>query len=85
VTKTVDAKTMWTRDSFSRWPQIIQVRKWKKSPLLRKAIEKDIPILHQQIQIQFTPGSDEIMPGSYLLLDKLGETMTSFARHYFAN
>jgi outer membrane protein OmpA-like peptidoglycan-associated protein len=40
--------------------------------------EKDVPILHQQIQIQFTPGSDEIMPGSYLLLDKLGETMTSF-------
>ncbi len=40
--------------------------------------EKDIPILQQQIQIQFTPGSDEIMPGSYLLLDKLGETMTSF-------
>ena len=40
--------------------------------------EKDVPILHQQIQIQFTPGSDEIMAGSYLLLDKLGETMTSF-------
>jgi len=40
--------------------------------------DKDIPILHQQIQIQFTPGSDEIMQGSYLLLDKLGETMTSF-------
>ena len=39
---------------------------------------KDVPILHQQIQIQFTPGSDQIMPGSYLLLDKLGETMTSF-------
>ncbi len=27
--------------------------------------EKDIPILGKQIQIQFTPGSDEIMPGSY--------------------
>lgn len=40
--------------------------------------DKDVPILHQQIQIQFTPGSDQIMPGSYLLLDKLGETMTSF-------
>jgi NitT/TauT family transport system substrate-binding protein len=39
---------------------------------------KDVPILHQQIQIQFTPNSDQIMPGSYLLLDKLGETMTSF-------
>jgi outer membrane protein OmpA-like peptidoglycan-associated protein len=37
-----------------------------------------VPILQQQIQIQFTPGSDEIMPGSYFLLDKLGELMTSF-------
>jgi NitT/TauT family transport system substrate-binding protein len=44
----------------------------------RAPSERDVPILHQQIQIQFTPGSDEIMPGSYLLLDKLGETMTSF-------
>jgi outer membrane protein OmpA-like peptidoglycan-associated protein len=37
-----------------------------------------VPILQQQIQIQFTPGSDEIIPGSYFLLDKLGELMTSF-------
>ncbi|MBA2340151.1 MAG: OmpA family protein [Pyrinomonadaceae bacterium] len=44
----------------------------------RPPSERDIPILRQQIQIQFTPGSDEIMAGSYLLLDKLGETMTSF-------
>jgi len=54
-------------------------QKVEEAPVVAKApSEKDVPILHQQIQIQFTPGSDEIMPGSYLLLDKLGETMTSF-------
>ena len=54
-------------------------QKVEEAPVVAKApSERDVPILHQQIQIQFTPGSDEIMPGSYLLLDKLGETMTSF-------
>ena len=54
-------------------------QKVEEAPVVAKAPSaKDVPILHQQIQIQFTPGSDRIMPGSYLLLDKLGETMTSF-------
>ena len=54
-------------------------QKVEEAPVVAKAPSaKDVPILHQQIQIQFTPGSDQIMPGSYLLLDKLGETMTSF-------
>jgi NitT/TauT family transport system substrate-binding protein len=35
-------------------------------------------IINKQIQIHFTPGSDEIMPGSYFVLDALGESMTSF-------
>ena len=57
-------------------------QKVEEAPVVAKApSERDVPILHQQIQIQFTPGSDEIMPGSYLLLDKLGETMTSFRQH----
>jgi NitT/TauT family transport system substrate-binding protein len=42
----------------------------------------DRAIINKQIQIHFTPGSDEIMPGSYLLLDSLGETMTSFGNTY---
>src|SRR5262249_43012868 len=29
-----------------------------------------------------TPGSDQIMEGSYLVLDALGETMTSFGNTY---
>lgn len=54
-------------------------QKVEEAPVVARAPSaRDVPILHQQIQIQFTPGSDQIMPGSYLLLDKLGETMTSF-------
>lgn len=79
VTKSVDAKA-WADTRFlqalaGNYPS----QKVEEAPVVAKApSEKDIPILRQQIQIQFTPGSDEIMPGSYLLLDKLGETMTSF-------
>ena len=79
VSKAVDAKG-WADTRFlaavaANYPG----QKVEEAPVVAKApSEKDVPILHQQIQIQFTPGSDEIMPGSYLLLDKLGETMTSF-------
>src|SRR5687767_8750859 len=79
VTKAVDAKgwadTRFLQAVASYYPG----QRVEEAPVIAKApSEKDVPILHQQIQIQFTPGSDEIMPGSYLLLDKLGETMTSF-------
>ena len=79
VSKAVDAKgwadTRFLQADASYYPG----QKIEEAPVVAKApSEKDVPILHQQIQIQFTPGSDEIMAGSYLLLDKLGETMTSF-------
>ncbi len=79
VTKSVDAKgwadTRFLQAIAGNYPG----QRVEEAPVVAKApSEKDIPILRQQIQIQFTPGSDEIMPGSYLLLDKLGETMTSF-------
>jgi NitT/TauT family transport system substrate-binding protein len=79
VTKSVDAKgwadTRFLQAVASAYPG----QKVEEAPVIARApSERDVPILHQQIQIQFTPGSDEIMPGSYLLLDKLGETMTSF-------
>jgi NitT/TauT family transport system substrate-binding protein len=79
VNKPVDAKgwadTRFLQAVSSYYPG----QKVEEAPVVAKApSERDVPILHQQIQIQFTPGSDEIMPGSYLLLDKLGETMTSF-------
>ncbi len=44
--------------------------------------QTDRAIINKQIQIHFTPGSDEIMPGSYFVLDALGETMTSFGNTY---
>jgi outer membrane protein OmpA-like peptidoglycan-associated protein/ABC-type taurine transport system substrate-binding protein len=43
---------------------------------------KDRAIVNKQIQIHFTPASAEIMPGSYFVLDALGETMTSFGNTY---
>ncbi|HSK10980.1 MAG TPA: phosphate ABC transporter substrate-binding/OmpA family protein [Vicinamibacterales bacterium] len=48
----------------------------------RKATADDRAIINKQIQIHFTPGSDEIMAGSYFVLDALGETMTSFGNTY---
>jgi outer membrane protein OmpA-like peptidoglycan-associated protein/ABC-type amino acid transport substrate-binding protein len=48
----------------------------------RKPSAKDVPILNRTLSINFTPGSDEIMPGSFFVLDSLGETMTSFGRTY---
>lgn len=44
--------------------------------------EKDRAIINKQIQIHFTPGSDQIMAGSFFVLDSLGETMTSFGNTY---
>lgn len=48
----------------------------------RPASTQDRAIINKQIQIHFTPGSDEIMAGSYIVLDALGETMTSFGNTY---
>jgi NitT/TauT family transport system substrate-binding protein len=48
----------------------------------RPASAQDRAIINKQIQIHFTPNSDEIMPGSYFVLDALGETMTSFGNTY---
>jgi NitT/TauT family transport system substrate-binding protein len=42
----------------------------------------DRAIINKQIQIHFTPGSDEIMAGSFIVLDSLGDTMTSFGNTY---
>jgi NitT/TauT family transport system substrate-binding protein len=43
---------------------------------------KDRAIINKQIQIHFTPGSDQIMEGSYFVLDSLGETMIAFGNTY---
>lgn len=79
VNKTVSAKD-WSDSRFvSNLAAKYPGQKVEEKEVVAKApTAKDVPILQQQIQIQFTPGSEEIMPGSYFLLDKLGELMTSF-------
>ncbi|HEY3381747.1 MAG TPA: phosphate ABC transporter substrate-binding/OmpA family protein [Vicinamibacterales bacterium] len=48
----------------------------------KPASPQDRAIINKEIQVHFTPGSDEIMAGSYFVLDALGETMTSFGNTY---
>jgi NitT/TauT family transport system substrate-binding protein len=40
------------------------------------------PIVNKSLAIYFTPGSDEIMNGSFFSLDSLGDTMTAFGNTY---
>src|SRR5436190_10653606 len=42
----------------------------------------DRAIINKQLELHRTPGSDEIMPGSFIVLDSLGDTMTSFGNTY---
>ena len=44
--------------------------------------KNDRAIINKQLEIHFTPGSADIMPGSYFVLDSLGDTMTSFGNTY---
>jgi NitT/TauT family transport system substrate-binding protein len=83
VTRAVDAKD-WADTRFlaavaSLYPgEVVDEPKVvAKAPSAR-----DRAIINKQIQIHFTPGSDEIMPGSYFVLDSLGDTMTSFGSTY---
>jgi outer membrane protein OmpA-like peptidoglycan-associated protein len=83
VTRPVEAKD-WADTRFlqalaAEYPG----QKVEEPKLAAKApSEKDRAIINKQIQIHFTPGSDEIMAGSFLVLDALGETMTSFGNTY---
>jgi NitT/TauT family transport system substrate-binding protein len=83
VTRTVEARD-WADSRFLQalaadYPgqQVEEPKIAAKAPS-----EKDRAIINKQIQIHFTPGSDEIMAGSYIVLDALGETMTSFGNTY---
>jgi outer membrane protein OmpA-like peptidoglycan-associated protein/ABC-type amino acid transport substrate-binding protein len=83
VTRTVEAKD-W---ADARFIQAIAAAypgaKVEEPKMAAKAPSKmDRAIINKQIQIHFTPGSDEIMPGSFFVLDSLGDTMTSFGNTY---
>jgi outer membrane protein OmpA-like peptidoglycan-associated protein/ABC-type amino acid transport substrate-binding protein len=83
VTRSVEAKdwadTRFLQTLASDYPG----QKVEEPKLAAKApSEKDRAIINKQIQIHFTPGSDDIMAGSFIVLDALGETMTSFGNTY---
>jgi NitT/TauT family transport system substrate-binding protein len=83
VTRPVDSKD-WADTRFLAALAAEYPGERVEEPVLasRPPSETDRAIINKQIQIHFTPGSDEIMPGSYFLLDSLGETMTSFGSTY---
>jgi outer membrane protein OmpA-like peptidoglycan-associated protein len=83
VTRPVEAKE-WADSRFLQALAADYPGQKVEEPKLaaKPASEKDRAIINKQIQIHFTPGSDEIMAGSFLVLDALGETMTSFGNTY---
>jgi outer membrane protein OmpA-like peptidoglycan-associated protein/ABC-type amino acid transport substrate-binding protein len=83
VTRAVDAKDHYetkfvlaVADKY-RGQQVVEPKLEARNPTA-----KDTPILNKTLTINFTPGSDQIMPGSFFTLDSLGETMTSFGNTY---
>ncbi len=83
VTRAIDAKDQYD----ARFVQAL-ADKYKGQEVVepklaaRKASSKDTPIINKTLSINFTPGSAEIMPGSFFTLDSLGETMVSFGNTY---
>jgi outer membrane protein OmpA-like peptidoglycan-associated protein len=57
--------------------KVVENFKFDKAP---KASERGI--VNKSLSIHFMTGSDEIMEGSYFVLDALGETMTSFGNTF---
>jgi NitT/TauT family transport system substrate-binding protein len=83
VTRSVDAKDWADTRFLSALAADYAGEKVEEPVLAAKApAATDRAIINKQIQIHFTPGSDEIMSGSYIVLDSLGETMTSFGNTY---
>ncbi len=83
VTRAVEAKD-WADSRFlSALATNYGTQKVEEPKLAAKAPSKnDRAIINKQIEIHFTPGSDEIMPGSFFVLDSLGDSMTSFGNTY---
>ena len=83
VTRAVDAK-----DNVETKFVAAQADKYKTQAVVEPKIEakkpsaKDVPIINKTLSINFTPGSADIMPGSFFTLDSLGETMISFGQTY---
>src|SRR5215467_12652680 len=83
VTRSVDAKdwadTRFVQALAANYPGA-KVEEPKMAAASAGKMER--AIINKQLEIHFTPGSDQIMPGSYFVLDSLGDTMTSFGNTY---
>src|SRR6266511_1802701 len=83
VTRPVEAKdwvdTRFLQSLAASYPgaKVEEPKMAKKEPG-----KNDRAIINKQLEIHFTPGSADIMPGSYFVLDSLGDTMTSFGNTY---
>ena len=83
VTRPVSAKDWVDTRFLAALSTDYATQKVEEPKVAAKAPSKtDRAIINKQIQIHFTPGSDQIMPGSFFVLDSLGETMTSFGNTY---
>ncbi|HEX9459852.1 MAG TPA: phosphate ABC transporter substrate-binding/OmpA family protein [Thermoanaerobaculia bacterium] len=83
VTRAVEAKDWVDTRFLSALAANYEMQKVEEPKIAAKAPSKnDRAIINKQIEIHFTPGSDEIMPGSFFVLDSLGDTMTSFGNTY---
>jgi outer membrane protein OmpA-like peptidoglycan-associated protein/ABC-type amino acid transport substrate-binding protein len=83
VTRSVEAKdwadTRFLQSLAAAYPgaAVVEPKLAKKEPS-----KNDRAIINKQLEIHFTPGSADIMPGSFFVLDSLGDTMTSFGSTY---
>ena len=85
ITKAVDAKdyvdTRFVAALADQYQGQKVVESFKFDP--KEANDpKARPIVNKSLSIYFTPGSDEIMNGSYFALDSLGDTMTAFGNTF---
>lgn len=83
VTKSVDAADHLDTSFVASQADTYRAQRVEEPKLVAKAASaSDVPILNKTLSINFTPGSDQLMPGSEFVLDSLGETMTSFGQTY---
>lgn len=83
VTRAVNAKDWADTRFIAALAPAFPGEKVEEAKVAPKApSSQDRAIINKQIDIHFTPGSDQIMPGSFFVLDALGDTMTSFGATY---
>ncbi|MEA2237517.1 MAG: NitT/TauT family transport system substrate-binding protein [Thermoanaerobaculia bacterium] len=83
VTRSVEAKDWVDTRFLTALASNYTTQKVEEQKIAAKAPSKnDRAIINKTIEVHFTPGSDEIMPGSFFVLDSLGDTMTSFGNTY---